>query len=121
MNRPPFLDPTGAHHDGLPTYPWRGAPDGLMTRRQLTAAGLRKAGQDPVAQVLRGKYLHAYLYRVDLARPKRTASPAWLASTRNATAARRICGTCKQDRGYIPSARLGECNDCADSRTEIAA
>lgn len=121
MNRYPHLDPTGEHHEGLPTYPWKGAPAGLMTRRQLTAAGLRKAGQQPVAQVVRGKYLHAYLYRVDLAQPKRTASAAWLDSTRNATAARRICATCKKDRGYVPSKRLGECNECADGRIEVAA
>ena len=119
--RVPELDPTGEHHDGLPTYPWRGAPAGLMTRRQLTAAGLRKAGQQPVAQVVRGRHLHAYLYRVDLAAPKRTASPAWLLSTRNATRARRLCGSCGEDRGYIPSKRLGECNDCADGRLGVAA
>lgn len=115
MTRAPELDPDGEFHGGLPTYPWRGAPDGLMTRRQLTAAGLRAGGQQPAAQVVRGRYLHAYLYRCDLAKPKRTASPAWLASTRKATAARRICGTCKEDPGYIPSKRLGECNDCHDS------
>lgn len=121
MNAAPFLDPAGVHHGGLPTYPWRAAPAGLMTRRQLAAAGLRKAGQAPVAQVLRGRHLRAYLYRVDLAKPKRTATLAWLDSTRKATAARRVCGSCGVDRGYIPSKRLGECNDCADARTAVAA
>lgn len=115
-NRPPFLDPEGVHHGGLPTYPWRCSPPGLMTRRQLTAAGLRAGGQPPVAQVMRGRYLFAYLYDVALAKPKRTASPAWLASTKAATAARRRCGTCGLDRGYIPSKRFGECNDCAGDR-----
>jgi hypothetical protein len=110
------LDPSGDEHGGLPTYPWRGAPPGLMTRRQLTEAGLRAGGQPVAAQVVRGRYLHAYLYRIDLARPKRTASAAWLAATRKATAARRLCGTCGLDRGYVPSRRLGECNDCADGR-----
>jgi hypothetical protein len=114
--RTPDLDPTGEFHDGMPTYPWFGAPLGLMTRRQLSAAGLRPGGQDPVAQVVYGKYQFAYLYDITTALPKRTASPAWLEATRKATAARRVCGTCKQDRGYIPSQRLGECNECAEAR-----
>jgi hypothetical protein len=36
-------DPTGAL-PGVPTYPWRLAPDGLATRRQLRARGLRPGG-----------------------------------------------------------------------------
>lgn len=87
-----------------------------MTRRQLTAAGLRAGGHAPVAQVVRGRYLHAYLYDVERAAPKRTASPAWFEATRKATAARRVCGTCKKGRDYIPSKRLGECNECAEAR-----
>jgi hypothetical protein len=121
VNRYPHLDPTGEHHDGLPTYPWRGAPEGLMTRRQLAAAGLRRNRQSPCAQVVRGRHLFAYLYDVAGAATKRTASPAWYEATRKATAARRVCGTCKVDRGYIPSKRLGECNECADGRGEVRA
>lgn len=119
-NRAPHLDPSGEAHGGLPTYPWRAAPEGLMTRRQLTAAGLRAGGQPVAAQVVRGRYLHAYLYRVDLAKPKRAASAAWYEATRKATAARRVCGTCKRDPGYIPSKRLSECNECADGRSTPA-
>jgi len=95
-----------------------------MTRRQLAAAGLRRNRQSPVAQVVRGRTqrLFAYLYDVAGAAIKRTASPAWYEATRKATAARRVCGTCQVDRGYIPSRRLGECNECADGReTERAA
>ncbi|CAL9483282.1 hypothetical protein SUDANB146_03428 [Streptomyces sp. enrichment culture] len=33
----------------LPAYRWRLAPDGLATRRQLRAAGLRPGGQDVAA------------------------------------------------------------------------
>lgn len=40
-------DPTGSVH-GIPTFPWRFAPDGYATRRQLRARGLRPGGQ-PVA------------------------------------------------------------------------
>lgn len=34
------FDPTGARY-GIPTFPWRYAPDGYATRRQLRARGLR--------------------------------------------------------------------------------
>lgn len=48
------LDPTGEHHGGTPTYPWRMAPadEGLATRRQLRALGLRIGGQPVAAQIL---------------------------------------------------------------------
>lgn len=116
-NHPPSLDPTGELHSGLPTYPWGASPLGLMTRRQLAAAGLRKAGQAPVAQIVRGRHLHAYLYDITKAAPRRTWTKAWHEATFKAAAARRVCGTCGVDRGYIPSQRLGECNECADART----
>ena len=64
------FDPTGARY-GVPTYPWRLAPDGFATRRQLRARGLRPGGQPIAAQVLRPRYRRgprvAYLYRVDRA------------------------------------------------------
>ncbi|GAB3823884.1 hypothetical protein GCM10027610_001390 [Dactylosporangium cerinum] len=70
-----YYDPTGAKY-GLPTYPYKFAPEGLATVRQLRADGLRPGGQDIAAQILwrRGKR-RAYLYRIDLALPKRTATP----------------------------------------------
>ena len=51
-----FYDPDGDRY-GLPTYPWRCAPDGLLTIRQLRDKGLRPGGQDIAAQILwrRGK------------------------------------------------------------------
>lgn len=109
------LDPTGALHGGLPTYPWRHAPEGLATVRQLRAAGLRPGGQEPAAQIRRGARLYGLLYRVDLAKPKRTASPAWLASTRAATRARMVCrGKCGRQLDYIPPKRTGyACLDCS--------
>ena len=64
----------------LPVYTWRLAPDGLATRRQLRAAGLRPGGQDVAAQVERPRYrrgpLVAFLYRIELARPVRPMTPA---------------------------------------------
>src|SRR5260221_12897323 len=68
-----FYDPGGQRH-GLPTYPYRFAPDGWLTRRQLRAEGLRPGGQLPHGQVLwkhRGMRRVAYLYLRALALPVR--------------------------------------------------
>ena len=108
-----FYDPDGRRH-GIPTYPWRWAPKGLLTIRQLRARGLRPGGQDIAAQILwrRGKRV-AYLYLESLALPKRQATPAQLTAIQRALRARRICPTCREEKFYyIPRSR-GECNDCA--------
>lgn len=110
-----FYDPDGEHY-GIPTYPYRWAPEGLLTRRQLRAAGLRPAGQDVAAQILwRDGRRVAYLYRADLARPKREATPAQLAAIGKALTARRTCTTCGQTKDYYIPRSLGECLDCADA------
>jgi hypothetical protein len=108
-----FYDPDGDHY-GIPTYPWRWAPDGLLTARQLRARGLRPGGQDIAAQILwrRGKRV-AYLYRADAAKPKRTATPAQLVAIHAALRARRTCDTCGQTKPYYIPRRYGECLDCA--------
>jgi hypothetical protein len=108
-----FYDPTGARY-GLPTYPYKFAPDGLATVRQLRAKGLRPGGQDIAAQILwrRGKR-KAYLYRIDLAAPKRPATAAQLAALARAMRARRTCPTCRQVKDYYIPRRYGECLDCA--------
>ncbi|MCX5607893.1 hypothetical protein OHB39_09960 [Streptomyces sp. NBC_00047] len=102
---------------GLPVYPWRLAPDGLATRRQLRAAGLRPGGQDVVAQVERPRYrrgpLTALLYRVELALPVRPMTPAKAAALAKANAARRTCPACRRDAGYVIPASLGMCVPCA--------
>ncbi|MEV0991829.1 RRQRL motif-containing zinc-binding protein [Streptomyces sp. NPDC049949] len=101
----------------LPVYPWRLAPEGLATRRQLRAAGLRPGGQDVVAQLERPRYrrgpLVAFLYRVDRALPVRPMSAAKRAALAAANTARRTCPTCRRDAGYVIPARLGECIPCA--------
>lgn len=64
--RAAFEDPLGARY-GTPTYPWRGAPSGLATLRQLRAQGLRPGGQPVAAQILWrgiGGTRKAYLHRV---------------------------------------------------------
>jgi hypothetical protein len=116
-----FYDPTGARY-GLPTYPYKFAPDGLATRRQLRAQGLRPGGQDIAAQILwrNGKRI-AYLYRIDLALPKRTATQAQLAAIDRAMTARRACPTCQQVKPYVIPRRYGECLDCHDVAGRSAA
>ncbi|MGV9930060.1 RRQRL motif-containing zinc-binding protein [Streptomyces olivaceoviridis] len=102
----------------VPVYPWRLAPDGLATLRQLRAAGLRPGGQDVVAQIERPRRkgrppLVAYLYRIDRARPVRPMTPAKRAALAKANRARRICPECRRDAGYVIPAALGMCTPCA--------
>ena len=114
--RAAYEDPTGARY-GIPTYPWRGAPEGLATLRQLRARGLRPGGQPVAAQIMWrgvGGTRVAYLYRIDLAKPKRTATPAQRAAIDAALTARRRCPTCRQVRPYFIPRSLGECLMCAE-------
>ncbi|MDQ0685637.1 hypothetical protein QFZ56_004600 [Streptomyces achromogenes] len=101
----------------LPTYPWRLAPDGLATRRQLRAHGLRPGGQDVAAQIERPRRrrgpLVAYLYRIEQAKPVRPMTPAKWAALARANAARRRCPQCRRDVGYVIPASLGMCTPCA--------
>ncbi|MFE9685802.1 RRQRL motif-containing zinc-binding protein [Streptomyces sp. NPDC006285] len=109
-------DPTGARH-GIPTFPWRYAPDGYATRRQLRARGLRPGGQPVAAQILRPRYrrgpLVAYLYRVDRAKPVRPMTPGRRAALAKAMCARRTCPQCGCDAGYVIPLSLGMCVPCA--------
>ena len=100
----------------LPVYPWRLAPDGLATFRQLRAMGLRHGGQPVVAELQRPRRrrgpLVAYLYRIDLAPKVRPMTPARWAALAKANAAQRICPNCRRDVGYrIPSSH-GMCGTC---------
>ncbi|MCZ4125777.1 RRQRL motif-containing zinc-binding protein [Streptomyces sp. H39-S7] len=103
----------------LSTYPFRLAPDGLATRRQLRATGLRPGGQDICAQVMwlsrrYGRRIRvAYLYRIDRALPVRPMTPAKWAALAAANAARRICPNCRTDAGYVIPTSLDECVSCA--------
>ncbi|MER6911126.1 RRQRL motif-containing zinc-binding protein [Streptomyces sp. NPDC000594] len=118
--RADLYDPTGAQH-GIPTYPWRCAPEGLASRRQLRALGLRPGGQPVAGQVLRPRRrrgpLTAYLYRIDRARPVRPMTPARRAALDAAMRARRTCPVCRADRGYCIPTSLGMCPHCADGAT----
>ncbi|WP_405536392.1 hypothetical protein OG787_24530 [Streptomyces sp. NBC_00075] len=118
------FDPTGARH-GIPTFPWRTAPDGYATRRQLRARGLRPGGQPVAAQVLRPRYrrgpLVAYLYRLDQAKPVRPMTPAKWRALECANRARRICPQCRTDAGYVIPVSLGTCVTCAYPEEQRAA
>ena len=115
-----FYDPTGSRY-GLPTFPFHQAPDGLATRRQLRADGLRPNGYDPVAQILwrhRKQTRTAYLYRRDLAAPKRAATAAQLAAVAKALRARRTCRHCGITRPYYIPRRTGACLICEPGGTQ---
>ncbi|MFD8475256.1 RRQRL motif-containing zinc-binding protein [Streptomyces globisporus] len=103
----------------LPCYRWRLAPEGLATRRQLRALGLRPGGQDVAAQLERPRRrrgpLVAYLYRVDLAKPVRPMTPARAAALAAAMLARRTCPNCRTDVGYCIPRSLGTCVTCHDT------
>ena len=113
--RAAFYDPEGTRY-GIPTYWWQGAPAGYATRRQLRERGLCPGGQPVAAQILWrgvGGVRAAYLYRLDLARPKRTATPAVRAALAKAMRARRTCSTCSTVRPYCIPRSLGCCIECA--------
>ncbi|MFF0741990.1 RRQRL motif-containing zinc-binding protein [Streptomyces sp. NPDC004111] len=101
----------------IPRVLWRCAPTGYATLRQLDAMGLRPGGQGVQIELFRPRYrrgpLIAYLYRVDLAKPKRPMTPAKRAALAKANAARRTCPDCRRDAGYVIPTSLGMCVPCA--------
>ncbi|MFD9886916.1 RRQRL motif-containing zinc-binding protein [Streptomyces alboflavus] len=119
-------DPTGARY-GIPTYPWKYAPDGLATRRQLRARGLRPGGQPIAAQLMlrhRGRKsgaLVAYLYRVDLALPVRPMTSRKWGALALAMLARRTCPACCLDVGYCIPRSHGICGACITAQEQSAA
>ena len=92
-----FWDPEGERF-GIPTYPWRMAPAGLATRRQLATAGLRPGGAPVVAQIMwprsRGEVGVAYLYDQAAAVPKRAFSAGLARSVAAMLRARSTCTGC---------------------------
>ncbi|MFC8284652.1 RRQRL motif-containing zinc-binding protein [Streptomyces cyaneofuscatus] len=100
-------------------YRWRLAPDGLATRRQLRALGLRPGGQDVAAEVHRPRRrrgpLVAYLYRIEHAKPVHPMTPGRTAALAAAMLARRTCPNCRTDVGYCIPRSLGMCVPCHDT------
>lgn len=108
----------------IPVYRWRLAPDGLATRRQLRARGLRPGGQDVVATIERPRRrrgpLVAYLYRIDAAKPVRPMTPGRRAALAAAMRARRTCPTCRRMQPYCIPTSLGQCVTCAEAPATAA-
>ncbi|WP_329289391.1 RRQRL motif-containing zinc-binding protein [Streptomyces sp. NBC_01455] len=119
------FDPAGARY-GIPTYPWRMAPDGFATRRQLRARGLRPGGQPIAAQVMvTNRRVNtprvAYLYREDLAKPVRPMTSRKWGALALAMLARRTCPTCQITYSYCLSTRYGICGLCISAEEQRAA
>ncbi|WP_326774120.1 RRQRL motif-containing zinc-binding protein [Streptomyces sp. NBC_01445] len=119
-------DPNGARY-GIPTYPWRFAPEGMATRRQLRAQGLRPGGQPIAAQLMRRSRHRkagvsvAFLYRLDLAQPVRPMTSRKWGALALAMLARRTCPACRLDAGYVIPTSLGMCVTCAYPNEQRAA
>ncbi|MFC4941868.1 RRQRL motif-containing zinc-binding protein [Pseudonocardia sp. GCM10023141] len=114
--------PCAGRYARVPVFRYGWAPSGLATVRQLAGQDLRPAGQDVAGWLVwktrpsrRG---WAYLYRVDLARPKRIPSAAQLASIARCNVVQQWCPTCRTDVGYRIPRSLGECVDCAETAIE---
>lgn len=107
------FQPTAWWQGGVPTWAWRCAPAGLVTRRQMRAQGLSPGKAEVIAQVVcrRGRKV-AYLYDPAECRPKRVATPAQLAAATKATKARRWCPTGRHYADYCIPTSLGECIEC---------
>jgi hypothetical protein len=97
----------------LPTYRPRLAPDGLATRRQLRAAGLRPGGQEPVARIVWPSGRFADLYNVANALPVRPMTPGRWHAIAAMLIARSTCPECRRPQDYCLPRRYGMCWPCA--------
>ncbi|WUP21776.1 hypothetical protein OG798_24625 [Streptomyces sp. NBC_00271] len=110
-------EPSDSTNPLVSAYPYRLAPKGLATRRQLRARGLRPGGQPIAAQLMRvnrraGGHQVAYLYRIDLAKPVRPMTSRKWGALALAMLARRTCPRCQLDVGYCIPRSYGICGLC---------
>ncbi|MFI0515815.1 RRQRL motif-containing zinc-binding protein [Streptomyces sp. WSLK1-5] len=101
----------------VPVFRWKQAGHtNLATRRQLREMGLRPGGQNPVARIVcRGGQRFAWLYRIDLAKPKLPMTLAKELALDKAMAARQTCPLCGRRYFHcIPLKTLGSCLECHD-------
>lgn len=106
-----------------PVYPWGSAPDYLFTRGQLHGLGLRPGRQGVQGLVLwnsaRGGRpridgrRYAELFDIRRAWCGIQMTPGRARALKRALDARMTCPQCQVNRGYVPSRRLGVCNECA--------
>ncbi len=96
------------------------APDGLYTRRQLAAMGLRPArGTDPAGQLMRRVYRRvqvAYLYPIQETVFRSAPTARQLDALARARQTQQICPACHRDVGYRIPGRYGECIACVERR-----
>ena len=88
--------PCAGFSGGVPVFRYGWAPPSFSTVRQLAADGLRPGGQDIAGFLAWGpanRPRWAYLYLVELAKPKREMTPARWAAVAAMNAAHRICPT----------------------------
>ncbi|WUT01731.1 hypothetical protein OHA46_33785 (plasmid) [Streptomyces sp. NBC_00708] len=89
--------------------------EGLATRRQLRALNLSPGGHEPVARLrCRGGRRWAWLYRLDLARPKRIPTLAQELALDRAMAARQTCTQCGRRYHHVLPTSLKTCLECHD-------
>jgi hypothetical protein len=106
----------------IPTYPYHLAPDGLLTRRQLNAAGLSHTRAEVVAELrwrsrkarAAGGWRTANLYNPATARPLQPMTPGRWRAHAAMMRARRTCPTCRTEQTYVIPRSLGCCWPCAD-------
>ncbi|MFL4910912.1 RRQRL motif-containing zinc-binding protein [Streptomyces sp. MMS24-I2-30] len=115
--------PRGAQ--GLPEFDRGACPDHLVTRRQLRDRDV-SPGHEPVAilRCARCRYTpqwscthrsRAWLYDLDLARPKRVPTLAQEEALDRAMAARQTCPKCRRRYHFcLPLKSLGTCLECYD-------
>lgn len=105
----------GRMQDGLPTFGYGDAPEGLATLRQLRSEGKCPGGHGPVAQIVwrRGRRW-ALLYRRDLAQDSLGATTAQLAALYRANLALQTCrGACGQTFSHrLPRSTGRRCWSC---------
>lgn len=116
--------------DGLPVFGWRGkpgaVPNGLYTRGQLRAKGLRPGGADADGLLVFGHRLPARseevceLWREEIAVPVRSMTPRMWLAHEAAMRARRFC---QAHQGYVDHCVRGprkQCGTCfANDTTEF--
>jgi hypothetical protein len=112
---------TRGTYEGLPLLSYGCAPrDVLATRRQLRAMNRRPGGRGPVAVLfLRHKaskrLVFASLYLIAESVPCLPMTPAKWTALAKANLARRICGQCGKDAGYVLPTSTGLCWPCFET------
>ncbi|MFF4787819.1 RRQRL motif-containing zinc-binding protein [Streptomyces griseorubiginosus] len=104
----------------IPVLRWKQAGyENLATRRQLREMGLRPGGQQPAVRIecRRGRRI-AYLYRIDLAKPKLPMTLAKKLALDKAMTARQTCpGPC--GRRYFHCLSLKKLGTCLGLRPRL--